>query len=135
MREELETLVWHTNNNNDGDSTGKKNSKLAIKKLPRTGDGIVFFRADGGRLHKEHVVALMGYADRLNEEGKKKAKIGEKYFRRFWEELKVRGTVAADVPSPYYEPERSTEEGKGGGGGNGTEKKFLVCKEVFARLM
>ncbi|KAK4234254.1 hypothetical protein C8A03DRAFT_37979 [Achaetomium macrosporum] len=110
----------------------EETGKLGMKRLPRSGDGVVFFRADGGQLRKDHVQALLGYVDaqQKRQEAGKRAKIGEKYFKRFWEELKARGQNDAAVPSPYEL--RSTEEGNGR---QRTEQRFLFCKEVFARLM
>ncbi|KAK4152692.1 hypothetical protein C8A00DRAFT_34608 [Chaetomidium leptoderma] len=96
--------------------------------LLRSGDGVVFVDARGGKLQKEHVQALLGYVE---EQGICEGTLGERVisateFKQFWEEFRAKENISDKVPSPYNLTTPALKlEGD----------TFVVCADVFSQLI
>ncbi|AEO69825.1 uncharacterized protein THITE_115391 [Thermothielavioides terrestris NRRL 8126] len=112
-------------------SLDEKTGVLQRRRLPRSGDGMVIFHGAGGRLLTEHVYALLRFIEETAG-GVEQAEHTPEKFRAFWDRLKADDSenIPADIPSPYdLMPEPS------GQSGSKLAERFVVCKQVFGRLV
>lgn len=99
---------------------------LQVRKLPRSGDGLLFLHAGGGKLWKQHVQALVKYLEEEQVENLEQLEIGPKGFKRFWRRFKAKENIPDDVPSPYELTPTLTDLAVG--------DRFLICREVIKPL-
>jgi hypothetical protein len=99
---------------------------LQVRKLPRSGDGLLFLHAGGAKLRKQHVQALVQFLEEERIQSLEQIEIGPKGFKRFWRRFKVKENIPDDVPSPYELTPTLTDLAAG--------DRFVMCRKVIKPL-